>query len=83
MKNKKVLIIAIIFIIICVIGIGTYTVLTSYLFNEDGTIASDGHVDLINHLKSIEDKDERKNAIDFSVENNLISQEEANEIYNY
>ena len=37
--------------------------------------------DLITHLKSIEDVNERKNQIDFSVQQNIITQEEANELY--
>lgn len=80
MKNKKVLIIGIVIIIICAIIFGTYKVRDSYMFNEDGTI-SDAHGELIEHLKSIEDKEERKKQVDFSLEYNIITQEEANELY--
>ena len=80
MKNKKVLIVAIVIIMLCAIGFGAYKVRTSYLFNQDGTI-TDGKTDLINHLKSIEDKEERKSQIDFSVEHNIITQKEADELY--
>ena len=80
MKNKKALIIAIVLVIICAIGYGFRVVRRSYLFNEDGTI-SDGHTDLINALKNVENDEERKRQVDFSVESNLITQKEANELY--
>ena len=80
MKNRKILIIAIIIIIIFGIGYGAYRLYNSYLFNEDGTI-SDGHADLINALKSVEDDEERKRQVDFSLESNLITEKEANELY--
>ena len=51
-----------------------------FLFNEDDTI-SNAHQELINHLESIEDKDVRKNQIDFSLQYNLITPKEANELY--
>lgn len=80
MKVKKVVIVAAIILIICAIGFGIYTVLHSYLFNEDGTI-SDGHADLINALKNVEDTEERKRQVDFFLESNLITQKEANALY--
>ena len=52
----------------------------SYLFNENGKI-EDGHAQLINHIKSIENDAERKNQIDYSLSQNLINQTEANELY--
>lgn len=80
MKNKKMLIIAIICIIILAIFFAILKIRNSYLFNEDGTL-SDGHTELIQHLKDIEDKEKRKNQIDFSLESNIITQEEANQLY--
>lgn len=80
MKNKKILIIGVIIIIICATVFGIFKVRDSYMFNEDGTI-SDAHVELVEHLKSIEDKEERKKQVDFSLEYNLITQKEANELY--
>lgn len=80
MKNKKFLIVAIIILIIGAIGFGVFKIYSSYLFNLDGTI-TDGHAELINKLNGIEDKDERKEMIDASVERNFITQEEANELY--
>lgn len=80
MKNKKLLIISVIVIILVAIIFGVYKIYSLYLFNQDGII-TDGHQELIEHLKNIENKDERKNQINFSVEYNLISQEEANTLY--
>lgn len=80
MKNRKKLIIAILIIIICAIAYGVYGVYESYLFNEEGTIY-DGHADLINALKNVENNEERKKQIDFSLESNIISEKEANELY--
>ena len=80
MKNKKIIVISIIIIAIVALGFGIYKIYDSYLFNEDGTVV-DGHKELIEHLKSIEDKEERKKQVDFSLEQNIITQNEANEIY--
>ena len=83
MNNKKVIIsIILILLVIVAIGFGIFkaTHNEDYLYNKDGTIV-DGKKDLINHLKSIEDADERKNQIDFSVQRNIITQEEANKLY--
>lgn len=80
MKNKKVIIIFIICLIILAILFATFKIYNSYMFNDDGTL-SDGHTELIEHLKSVKDKEERKKQIDFSLESNIITQEEANELY--
>lgn len=79
MKNKRI-IVAVIVILICAVAFGIYKVYDSYLFNQDGTIV-DGHKELIEHLKNIEDEEERKKQIDFSIEQNIITKEEANELY--
>ncbi|MCI8412101.1 MAG: DUF4290 domain-containing protein [Clostridia bacterium] len=82
MKSKRIIIIAIIVLSICAIAFGIFKATHSdnYLYNQDGTI-SDGHQELIEHLKEIEDKEERKKQIDFSLEQSIITQEEANELY--
>lgn len=77
MKNKKVLLIV---IIILAIILGAFKICSSYLFDDNNKIV-DGKSELINHLKSIEDKDERKTQIDYSVQQNIITQDEANELY--
>lgn len=83
MNNKKtILFIILIILVLVAIGFGIFkaTHNENYLYNEKGTI-TDGKSDLINHLNSIEDKNERKNQIDFSVQQNIITQQEANELY--
>ena len=83
MDNKKTIIIIILTLLVIVaivFGIFKATHNENYVYNQDGTI-QDAKSELINHLKSIEDANERKNQIDFSVQQNIITQEEANEIY--
>ena len=82
--NKKKVIISIILVILVIVavvlGVFKATHNENYLYNQDGTVV-DGKKDLINCLKSIEDVNERKNQINFSVQQNIITQEEANELY--
>ena len=80
MKNKKVLIIIIVVIVLLAVILGVYKARTSFLFNEEGKI-EDGHSQLIEHLKSIEDEEERRKQIDFSLQSNIITQKEANLLY--
>ena len=78
-KNKKTIIVCVIIAIIAIM-IGIYNIYSSYLFGDGGYI-QDSKAQLIEHIKGIEDKNERKNQIDFSVEQNIITQDEANELY--
>ena len=83
MNNKKAIIcIILVILVIVAIGFGIFkaTHNENYLYNQDGTI-SNAKSELINHLKSIEDTNERRNQIDFSIQQNIITQEEANELY--
>jgi len=83
MNNKKILmLIAVIVLLVCAVVFGIYkaTHNENYLYDTDGNI-TDGRVELIEHLRDIEDAEERKKQIDFSVESNIITQEEANELY--
>lgn len=83
MNNKKtIVIVLLVFLVVCAIGFGIFkaTHNENYLYNQNGTVV-DGKSELINHIKSIEDANERKNQIDFSVQQNIITQEEANELY--
>ena len=83
MNNKKTIVIVLsVFLVVCAIGFGIFkaTHNENYLYNQNGTVV-DGKSELINHIKSIEDANERKNQIDFSVQQNIITQEEANELY--
>lgn len=77
MKNKKVVILVIVLLAIILASIKIYN---SYLFNEDGTL-SDAKTQLIEHLQNIEDEEERKKQVDFSVESNIITKQEAAELY--
>ncbi len=79
-KNKKIIVGFISVIVIIAILFGIYKVCSSYLFEDKDSI-SDSKVQLIDKLKGIENAEERKNQIDFSVEHNILTQEEANELY--
>ena len=82
MKNKKVLIIILVVLVALAIGYGIFRAKfnDNYLYNSDGSI-TDGHTELIEHLKSVEDPEERKKQVDFSLEHNIITQEEADKLY--
>lgn len=82
MKNKKALIVIVIIILLIAIGFGIIKARynANYLYNDQGTI-SNGKQDLIEHLKNVEDLEERKKQIDFSVSQNILTQEEANDLY--
>ena len=69
-------------VVIVAIGFGIFKVTHNedYLYNQDGTVV-DGKKDLIESIKKIENAEERKNQINFSVQQNIITQEEANELY--
>ena len=82
MKNKKMLILIIFIIVVVAIIFGVFmaTHNPNYIYNLDGTI-TDEKAELIEHLKLIEDDEQRKEMVDVSLERNWITQEEANEIY--
>lgn len=82
MKNKKFIIILVIVIIAVATAFGVFmaTHNPNYLYSEDGKI-EDGHKELIDHLKEIDDTEERKKQIDFSLEQNIITKKEAEELY--
>lgn len=79
MKNKKILILIIIIIILAII-FSFFKIRKSYLFNDDNSV-TDGKTELINRLEKIDDKEERKKQIDYSVEKKIITQKEADELY--
>lgn len=79
MDKKKKIIIAILIIILVALFFGGYKIITSYLFNSNGKI-TDGKAEVIEHLKSIEDENGRKKQIDYSIEKNIITQEEADNL---
>lgn len=83
MNNKKAIIIIMFVALVAlavIFGIFKATHDENYLYDENGKII-DGKTELIDHLKSIEDINERKKQIDFSLQHNIITKEEANELY--
>lgn len=79
-KNKKIIILISIIIILAVI-FSFFQIRKSYLFNVDNNGIIDGKAELINRLEKIEDKEERKKQIDYSVKQKVITQEEADKLY--
>lgn len=79
-KNKKIIILISIIIIFAVI-FSFFKIRKSYLFNADNNGIIDGKAELINRLEKIEDKEERKKQIDYSVKQKVITQEEADKLY--
>ena len=75
-KNKKIIILISIIIIF-----SYFQIRKSYLFNADNNGIIDGKAELINRLEKIEDKEERKKQIDYSVKQKVITQEEADKLY--
>ena len=76
-KDKKIIILISIIIILAVI-FSFFQIRKSYLFNADNNGIIDGKAELINRLEKIEDKEERKKQIDYSVKQKVITQEELN-----
>ena len=79
-KNKKIIILISIIKILAVI-FSFFQIRKSYLFNVDNNGIIDGKAELINRLEKIEDKEERKKQIDYSVKQKVITQEEADKLY--
>lgn len=80
MKKNKIFIIIFIVLLVIAIACGVYYAISSYIFNSDNTI-TDSKSELIEHLKGIENTEERKYHIDTALEYNLITQEDANTLY--
>ncbi len=86
MSKKKMIVILSIVILLIIVGIVIYFAMIKpnnqpTLVDKDGSKISTGKQDLIQHLKETENAESRKDQIDFAVEQNLITQEEANELY--
>lgn len=82
MKNRKLVCFIVVIIILIAVIVGIYKAKynSNYLYNEDGTI-SDGHQEIINRIRATENDEKRKEQIDFFLNCNRITQEEANELY--
>ena len=82
MKNRKVvIIISVVVLIIVAIMVGVYKFYSSYMFNEDGTISglNDLYPLFYEQLEKVSG-DDKVNLINFGVEHNIITQEEAEEL---
>lgn len=84
-RNKKVIIIIFTVIIICGILGGVYAFITTKKVEQNENIPSghveDGKTQLIEKIKSVQDAEERKRQVDFALQYNIITQEEANRLY--
>lgn len=79
MSKKNTIAIVVILIVVAILGVVGYYVLSSNLWSEDGEI-EDGHQNLINETKAIEDYEERKEQVNQLLEEKFITQAEADEI---
>ena len=79
MKNKKVMIIiSVVLLIVIAIIIGIYKFYSSYMFNEDVTVISNSYNLYYEKLNTLSG-DERIKLIEFGVEHNIITRQEADE----
>lgn len=81
MKNKKIVLIIVIILVISAIAFAIYEFYTTHLIDINGKLLPDAHEELINHIKNIENNQSKHNMINFFLESNLITQEEANNLY--
>ena len=83
MKNKKiVIIISIVVLIIVAIAAGVHKFYSSYMFNEDGTVSGTAK-DVYNLFFEQVEKvsgDDKINLINFGVEQSIITEKEAEEL---
>lgn len=78
--KKSIILLSIIIIIILAVVICIVKARSNYLYNEDGTL-TDGHAELIENLKKTEDEETKKKKTDFYLQQNILTQDEADEIY--
>lgn len=80
MKTKqKIIIVVIILAIILAIGIGVYSVLSAHLFTLDGKVVQDGYDELVEKIKSIEDRETKNEVIELF--QNVLRPEDLNSLY--
>ena len=83
MKNKKIVIVFIIIVIIVAIITGIIKIMASYAFKgslKQEIKIDDGDNKLINHLNKIENNEEKKEKVQWYLEANKITEQEAKEI---
>lgn len=77
MKSKKIMIIiSVVLLIVIAIIIGIHKFYSSHLFNEDGTVLGNSYKLYYEQLNNLSG-DERVKLIEFGVENNIITRQEA------
>lgn len=81
MMHKRYMVLVILIIILIAILIGIKISNNSYIYEEDGKI-QDSHKELVEHLKNLNNIDDKKNQVQFFLEYNLLTDEEAEEIIN-
>lgn len=79
MNKKKIVVIFGTLLIVLAIFFGVYIFLSSYMFNEDGSI-TDSFSLFYQRLEELENESEREELIKFGIENDIISEEEGNEL---
>lgn len=72
------IIISVVLLIVIAIIIGIYKFYSSYMFNEDGTVISNSYNLYYEKLNTLSG-DERIKLIEFGVEHNIITRQEADE----
>lgn len=80
MKNKKIIIISLILLIIFAVTFGIYRFYSTHLFNEDGTVSNISNESFIENVKTIENDDEFIMMVNFALENGILNQKEADEL---
>ena len=83
MKNKKIVIVFIIIVIIVAIITGIIKIMSYYAFKgslKQEIKIDDGDNKLINHLNKIENNEEKKEKVQWYLEANKITEQEAKEI---
>ena len=81
MKNKKVIIIiSIILVITVAIVYGIYNFYSSSMFNEDGTISGGSKESFIENVQKLEDEEDKIMMINFAVEHGVITEKEAKKL---
>ena len=77
--KKKIIIVVIIIAIIVAIGIAVYSVLSAHLFTLDGKVVQDGYDELVEKIKSIEDRETKNEVIELF--QNVLKPEDLNSLY--
>lgn len=79
MKNKKMIMIFSIILVVLAILFGIYMFYSSYMFDENGKVSNSFEL-FYERLEQLETDAEREELIKFGIENNIISEEESKEL---